>query len=82
MGKTMYNDVLFNVQKHDDIPEPMGPEEFKEVAMVMGKDARKLHRMGILTGTVQYSTSAVGKPRIKYYWQGLFLAYKNYVIRY
>ena len=58
----MYNDVLFNVQKHDDIPEPMGPEEFKEVAMVMGKNARKLHRMGILTGTVQYSTSAVGKP--------------------
>ena len=28
----------------------MGPKEFKEVAMVMGKDARKLHRMGILTG--------------------------------
>ena len=28
----------------------MGPEEFKEVAMVMGKDARRLHRMGILTG--------------------------------
>ena len=36
-------------QKHDDI-QPMGPEEFKEVTMVMGKDARKLHRMGILTG--------------------------------
>ena len=40
------------MQKHDDIVEPMGPEEFKEVAMVMGKDARRLHRMGILTGTV------------------------------
>ena len=38
-----------HVQKHDDI-QPMGPEEFKEVTMVMGKDARKLHRMGILTG--------------------------------
>ena len=38
-----------HTQKHDDI-QPMGPEEFKEVAMVMGKDARKLHRMGILTG--------------------------------
>ena len=44
------NDVICTrAQKHDDI-QPMGPEEFKEVTMVMGKDARKLHRMGILTG--------------------------------
>ena len=45
----IFEALSINVQKHDDI-QPMGPEEFKEVTMVMGKDARKLHRMGILTG--------------------------------
>ncbi len=38
------------MQTHDDSFEPQGPVEFKEVTEVLGKDAKKLHRMGILTG--------------------------------
>ena len=45
--------ISYDNQKHDDITEPMGPVEFKQVAMVMGKDAKRLHRMGILTGVCE-----------------------------
>ena len=41
----------------------MGPEEFKEVTMVMGKDARKLHRMGILTGKERGEKRGRGRKR-------------------
>lgn len=41
-------------QKHsshsDSSVEPEGPVEFREVTQVMGKDLKKLKRMGILTG--------------------------------
>ncbi len=48
--KSFYLISLVSMQTHDDSFEPQGPVEFKEVTEVLGKDAKKLHRMGILTG--------------------------------
>lgn len=40
-----------HTQKHDEeLFEPLGPIEFKEVTEGLGKDAKRLHKMGILTG--------------------------------
>ena len=54
----------------------MGPEEFKEVTMVMGKDARKLHRMGILTGERERTLSLLNSIIIAH----LFFSLANNII--